>query len=87
MNERMNREGFVGGTAAAIVATLLLGLATACAPPPAATGNPPAKRVNAETSDCASMKRQQQAMVARGQENTQAYRTLLDSYLRQCFNR
>lgn len=38
------------------------------------------------SADCATMKRQQQAMVARGQQNTDAYRQLLDKYLSRCFH-
>lgn len=70
------------------IALGLAGLLAACGPPPQTTGEGPQTRTNASASqspDCAAMKRKQDAMVAQGQQNTPAYRTLLDDYLRRCF--
>ena len=57
------------------LSVLVLG---ACAPPTAGTGK------KTMSADCKSMQRQQQAMVAKGQQNTAQYKTLLDTYLRRC---
>lgn len=61
----------------ALTVLVLAGTLAGCAAP----GEP-----GTMSADCATMKRQQQAMVAKGQQDTDAYRSLLNKYLARCFH-
>lgn len=62
------------GAAAIISASFLAGCAE-----PGGTAN-----TGSMSADCATMKRQQQTLVAQGRQNTSEYRQLLDRYLARC---
>ena len=62
------------GVAAIISGSLVAGCAE-----PGGTGS-----AGTMSADCATMKRQQQTLVAQGRQNTQEYRQLLDRYLARC---
>lgn len=75
---QIGKFSHTAGPAFALACLSALGLA-ACAPPGAGAGSR-----STMSADCKSMQRQQQAMVAKGQQNTAQYRQLLDTYLRRC---
>lgn len=69
--------------AATLFGALAAGL-IACGPP-AATGAGPTAATALPNNDCATQKRQLDAMAQRGQGHSPAYRAALDRYLAQCF--